>query len=1582
MGLLYFFKKIFSINKSLLAVIAGLLFLTNTYTAFAQVNVNMSNGATNTGCNFKFYDSGGSGSNYSNNQNLTHTFCATGTQDIKVQFNQFSTETNYDWLYVYDGPNTSGPLKWAFTGAASGNNFPPVIYSTNGCLTFNFKSDGSTTGTGWDASITCVPKPVYVASDFCSGAPIICDLSNYIGNTSAFYTSSSNETCSGCLAGTSNFSGSLENNSWIAFIAGATSASFSFKVNNCSAGDGVQVGIYSTNCSNSWQLLSPVSYTSGNGGQIGNFTVTANGLVPGQKYYVMVDGFAGDVCDYSIAASNGVTTSVSAAAAPASICAGQSTTLTATAPGTGLNYTWSSTPAGGPYPNTSSITVSPAANTTYTVVVDGYCGSTASATTTVNITAGSVSAWTAPASMCESAPLITLNPLLDVGTTTGGTWSGPGVSSGTFNPATAGQGTHSVNYSVGSGGCSSNTSHNITVTAAPKANWSTPPGHCVGSVGTVDLNTYLSGGSTAGGTWSGTTYVTSGGIIDLSLTPAGSYPIQYLVSSNGCRDSVINIFDVYAKPQATWTPPEDSVCQGFGAITLTNFLDAGTVTGGTWSGTDVSGTTFNPTTVGTTAITYSVTDAHTCSNTYSLNIKVNALPNASFNALDTACINGSSVTLTPTLSGGTFSGLGVNGNTFNPATAGIGNHQIKYIVINVSGCKDSTTKSINIRDKDNASFNYPGALFCRTGTNPSATVTGVQGGVFSGNNGLLINSTTGEINLAGNAVGNYYVYYTTNGNCPATDSVQITLADNPVSADFTYGNDLCMANITLSPSYPTNGVAGVFSSTTGLSIDTATGAIDILASTPGTYVITNNIPASSGCSPDSHNDTLVIKPLPNASFTGLSSSYCSINKNDTLTPTIAGGTFSGQGVTGNIFNPQNIAPGNYPIKYIVTNTDGCIDSSTQTVTVNQQVNISAVSSGGLNTCVGYSDTITASGNATTYSWYVNGTYTSTTNPFILNNMPSGNIVLMVVGSGVNTCPDTVKLNYSILPNTQVNLNVNANQSVCDGIAAAYTASGASTYSWYSNTGTLISTGANFTSPNTTPGTYNYQLIGTSANACPDSVSLSVTVKSKPVVTGSANPAIICSGEPSSLSASTNLGTIVWNNGGANPQTVTPTTSTTYWATATDNGCKDSIVVNVTVNPKPVVTVNANPNTICEGKQSLLTANTDIGTLVWNNGGANPQTVNPTVTTTYWAVSSTANCKDSAIVIVTVNPAPAASPISLNHSPVCIGNPITITANGSAPGVTYTLYDSPIGGTVIGTNGTVTFSPSVAGSYHIYAEAISADGCYQITPRTDSVYVVNDKPTISAPTLTNATCGDPTGAISGITGSSPLVYNWTDQSGNFLGGSADLNNIRPGTYNLSVTDAATGCTSSYSYTINNVFTTHAQFTANDTVFTIMNDPANVVFTNASVGAITYSWNFDNDLTSTLKDPTTQYFLPGLYKVILTAHGNGSCVDYDTLYVRIIDSLYTFYPNVFTPNGDGRNDVFFIRSTEIQELDVNIYNRWGTLIYHFDKPGGSWDGTTLSGLPANDGDYYFILKGVYKDGKPIEEKHRAGYVRLIR
>lgn len=111
-----------------------------------------SNGTTVNTCGGTFFDSGGSGGNYGNNENLTMTFCSNAASCVQMNFTSFRTQGGNDILYLYDGPSPASPL----IGNYSGTTGPGTVVATAGCITVRFVSNGNNTRAGWSATISCV----------------------------------------------------------------------------------------------------------------------------------------------------------------------------------------------------------------------------------------------------------------------------------------------------------------------------------------------------------------------------------------------------------------------------------------------------------------------------------------------------------------------------------------------------------------------------------------------------------------------------------------------------------------------------------------------------------------------------------------------------------------------------------------------------------------------------------------------------------------------------------------------------------------------------------------------------------------------------------------------------------------------------------------------------------------------------------------------------------------------------------------------------------------------------------------------------------------------------------------------------------------------------------------------------------------------------------------------------------------------------------------------------------------------------------------------------------------------------------
>lgn len=334
----------------------------------------------------RFADDGSNTTHYSNGVDRTITFCAPAGKLLKFDFGCGSNLTierihSSDTLFIYNGNSTAAPLLYAVTGNSANSNRLPyfdevsdfVFLSTGNCITFRLKADASNNDDGWDACISCV-DPISCgdnepASDLFGGAPYICNLSGYCGKTSGDFGSdfpvNLNKAGGSCPSGL-NFLGTIENNSWIKFIADSTAAIFDFDVPlSGSCPNGIQTAVFAYN-GTTLTRMSPCALSDGS--HSGNFQLTASGLTIGQTYYIMTDGNAGDICDFTINANVGVAT---VSAGQDQLCAvGSPVNLSASGP-SGATYTWNSLDGLVVNEVGANQTFNPAVTTTYVVEVSG-----------------------------------------------------------------------------------------------------------------------------------------------------------------------------------------------------------------------------------------------------------------------------------------------------------------------------------------------------------------------------------------------------------------------------------------------------------------------------------------------------------------------------------------------------------------------------------------------------------------------------------------------------------------------------------------------------------------------------------------------------------------------------------------------------------------------------------------------------------------------------------------------------------------------------------------------------------------------------------------------------------------------------------------------------------------------------------------------------------------------------------------------------------------------------------------------------------------------------------------------------------
>ncbi|RYY15555.1 MAG: gliding motility-associated C-terminal domain-containing protein [Cytophagaceae bacterium] len=290
------------------------------------------------------------------------------------------------------------------------------------------------------------------------------------------------------------------------------------------------------------------------------------------------------------------------------------------------------------------------------------------------------------------------------------------------------------------------------------------------------------------------------------------------------------------------------------ALTPSGSTNAGGLTF-QWQASTDGGTTFtnvvgatSPTYIGTPTVTTIYQVIITCNGqsgtstpvTVTVQPTTTTLAYATPPATASFCRSGTQAVVAVSPAGGTFSagaGLSINATTgtLNLGASTAGTYTVTYTPP-TGACGGPATATVTVTAPVTPTLTYGTNGFCAgSGTAAPTTVT-PTGGTFSGSAGLIINATTGAVNLAATPAGTYTVSYTSAGTCSATATAPVTvLAPQVVTLSYG-GTDFCKAGT--NPTAAVTPAGGTFGSTTGLAINTATGAIDLNTSVAGTYTVT------------------------------------------------------------------------------------------------------------------------------------------------------------------------------------------------------------------------------------------------------------------------------------------------------------------------------------------------------------------------------------------------------------------------------------------------------------------------------------------------------------------------------------------------------------------------------------------------------------------------------------------------------------------------------------------------------------------------------------------------------------------------
>jgi hypothetical protein len=866
----------------------------------------------------------------------------------------------------------------------------------------------------------------------------------------------------------------------------------------------------------------------------------------------------------------------------------------------------------------------------YTYTFTNTSGCVSSATSTFEIS---------PLPSVNLSPLGTIcsNDLpftISNGSPAGGTYSGNGVTGNTFDPALSGPGNHVITYTItdGATGCSNSASQSVTVLQAPAIGISAPNQTCING-GLISLSGIPSGGTFTGNGISGNSF-------DPSAAGLGSTTITYsFTASNGCASSTTFNINVNAQPTVSLNPLA-SVCSPGSPLNLTG----GNPANGTFSGTGVINNIFYPnlTGTGTFPITYTFTDANGCSGSTTQSIDVNASPSITLNFPNFICLNGSPVTLNATPSGGIFSGAGVVGNTFNPSVSGIGTFSISYTFTDGNGCTSTGSQNITVTNLASASIIPLGPL-CNN-DNPAIVNAIPSGGVLSG---IGIIGNTFDPSVSG--IGTHTIYYAvSSGNgCTTIDSIQVTVNQSP-SVSISIPTNYCTndAPINLTGGNPSGGTYSGNGVINNLFNPNIAGA--------GNHQITYTFSDINGCTSSASSIVSVFAaPIVTlSSFNPVCLNSSPINLAGGLP---SGGTYAGNGVSNNSFDPSLAGVGFFQITYSFTNANGCSSSAVNNI---QVVELSLNAGNDQTITCGGSAQLNALANFTgigniQYSWSPS---TGLSNPTVSNPVATPNSTTnYVVTATAGACSVQDQIQVSV-NNPNFNLAFTQNQQVFNNppfnvVFINNTPNPNNyTFTWIFGDGvTSINNSQLVSHTYVNNGDYDVTLIAVNnQTGCSDTLFYPSWISCSGSCThlaqiNQASPVIACAGGSGFLSCNTAPGyTYQWNfNGlpisGANDTIFQPTQSGFYSVTIFLNSCprvSDAVFVDfLPAPPVPVITSVGNI-AVCSGNQALLQSTTGYSSYSWRRVGTqgslgnNPVLSTSTTGLYFMVVSDNNGCTSS------------------------------------------------------------------------------------------------------------------------------------------------------------------------------------------------------------------------------------------------------------------------------------------------------------------------------------------------------------------
>ncbi len=843
-----------------------------------------------------------------------------------------------------------------------------------------------------------------------------------------------------------------------------------------------------------------------------------------------------------------------------------------------------------------------------------------------------------------------------------------------------------------------------------------------------------------------------------------------------------------------------------------------------------------------------------------------------------------------------------------------------------------------------------------TTTAPNGTIMPVN--VFNGN----LSMTTGTVVGA-------------NGSCSNTATFSISIIKNP---------NVVVSSAAICPGLSHQFIAvGATSYTwSGSGLNTNNGAtVTSTAAVTTVYTVTG---FAGGCYSDDETVTLTILPLP---VIGISPSFTTVcvGASAILTATGTASSYAWSGSSGLSVTTGMQVPVTPPVSQVYTvigSLNGCTSIAHSTVNVVQPPQVSMSLDKNVICAANYNGspniiTVVPSGASNYTLLSANGFTVAQPNGPVMQviatgvqpNTPTTFYLNLLASSGV--CNVVHTESFTIVPNPVIKISP-PSVSLCPGQDELLSLSGASTYTWGASPSlTIISANTAIVKPSQT---CFYSVMGSSDGCESDTKNAVVIVLPAPQVIVTPNSSTLCTGETVMLSAQGVADSYAWFPPvdiypvvGASVL-ATPQTSRTYTVVASLNICTVSAVVQLSAIPMPKIYASADEPLICSSAKTLLKAG-GATSYVWtpvpylNTAFGSQVTASPPASITFTVWGFNGICSGSTSVYVETVPTPQIELTTIGgQNAICFGNSLQVSAAGASE---YSWTPSAYVH-AISSNSLVLLSPNTSTNFTVTGTNHQGSVyCYQ-----QQTYSVTVMPKITPQTSGNVTLclGEKTTLVA----AGGTSYKWKPSEGlNY----ADANRVVasptvPTNYTVEVSYQSY-CSESATLLIN-VNPRPEVFAGRDSSFHV-NEPINLMA--SGTGSVT--WIGGEGIVC--RSCAATQVLPsrsGCY--IAEAVNEFGCTSTDEVCVEITSDFTFYLPNTFTPNNDGLNDVFKVYGENFSNLSMEIYDRWGQLLYKVQGEDCTWDGKFKGELCKPDTYVYYIQY----NGVDRKKYTQTGQVTLVR